>query len=72
LKKRVLSLTGTRADYSKLKPLITSLRSSLKAEPGFFITGMHMLAEHGSTHLEIEMFSDWDSQFLNQTELDPP
>ena len=31
-----------------------------------------MLAEYGSTHLEIEMFSDWDYRFINQTELDPP
>jgi len=72
LKKRVLFLTGTRADYSKLKPLIASLTPSLKTEPGVFITGMHMLAEYGSTHLEIEMFSDWDYRFINQTELDPP
>ena len=72
MKKRVLFLTGTRADYSKLRPLIAELKLSRLAEPGLFITGMHMLAEYGSTHMEIETFSDWDYRFINQTELDPP
>ena len=31
-----------------------------------------MLSEYGSTHLEIESFSDWDYRFINQSELDPP
>lgn len=72
MKKRILFLTGTRADYSKLRPLIKELMSVPEIEPGIFVTGMHMLAEYGSTHLEIEGLSDWDYRFINQTDLDPP
>jgi len=68
----VLFLTGTRADYSKLKPLIRELSNIEMLEPGVFVTGMHMLSAYGSTHLEIEQVSDWDCRFINQTESDSP
>ena len=51
--KRVLFLTGTRADFGKLKPLI----QATQADPGFdcrvFATGMHLLARYGETVKEI-------------------
>lgn len=50
--KHVVFLTGTRADYGKIKPLILAACSE-----GFrvsvFATGMHMLPRFGSTILEV-------------------
>lgn len=69
--KKVLFVTGTRADYSKLKPLIeAAVDCKPELEPGVFITGMHLLADYGSTHMEISSFSDWDYRFINQNEGD--
>lgn len=52
--KKVLFLTGTRADFGKIKPLI----QILEKDPGFevfvFVTGMHLQYEYGLTLLEIE------------------
>lgn len=52
--KKILFLTGTRADFGKIKSLI----SILDEDPGFevfvFVTGMHLLEEYGYTVLEIE------------------
>ncbi len=47
--KKVAFLTGTRADYGKLKPLIKSLADSDKFEVFIIATGMHLLVEYGST-----------------------
>ena len=68
--KRVLFLTGTRADYSKIRPLISSLKSSGQFEVCIFITGMHLLSQYGSTHLEIETSSEFDFKFINQAPVD--
>ena len=53
-KRRILFLTGTRADFGKLKPLIQQVAGSERFEYRIFATGMHMLARYGSTILEIE------------------
>lgn len=52
--KRILFLTGTRADFGKLKSLIKSVESSIKLNATVFVTGMHMLSKYGSTALEVE------------------
>ena len=51
--KKVLFLTGTRADYGKLKPLIGALRDTEGFLPQIFVTGMHMLERFGSTWEEV-------------------
>ena len=52
--KKILFLTGTRADFSKIKSLI----QILEKQPGFkvfvFVTGMHLQKEYGYTLIEIE------------------
>lgn len=50
---RVVFLTGTRADYGKMKSLIRSVRDNTNYEPYIFATGMHMLSKYGSTYKEI-------------------
>jgi UDP-N-acetylglucosamine 2-epimerase (hydrolysing) len=52
-RKSILFLTGTRADFGKLKPLIRAVHGSGDFEYRIFATGMHMLARYGSTVNEI-------------------
>jgi len=53
-KKRILFLTGTRADFGKIKSLIQILDSDVDFEVFVFVTGMHLQHEYGYTLLEIE------------------
>ncbi len=69
--RHILFVTGTRADFGKLEPLIVAARDN-----GFrvsvFVTGMHMMERYGRTKIEvhrtpgIEVF-----EFLNQRPGDP-
>ncbi|WP_404468981.1 UDP-N-acetylglucosamine 2-epimerase [Sutcliffiella horikoshii] len=54
MKKKVVFLTGTRADYGKIKSLMTKVFESDKYQLDIFVTGMHMLSKYGSTYMEIE------------------
>ncbi len=58
--RKILFLTGTRADFGKLKPLIEQVEKSAEFESHIFVTGMHMLSRYGSTVEEIT-----DHGFLN-------
>ena len=51
--KKALFLTGTRADFGKLKPLIGAMRDTEGFVPQIFVTGMHMLERFGSTWEEV-------------------
>jgi UDP-N-acetylglucosamine 2-epimerase (hydrolysing) len=51
--KKALFLTGTRADFGKLKPLIGAMRDTEGFIPQIFVTGMHMLERFGSTWEEV-------------------
>ena len=53
-KKRLLFISGTRADYGKLKSLIKILNDDCMFEVFIFATGMHMLSDYGFTYKEIE------------------
>lgn len=66
-KRRILFLTGTRADFGKLKPLIAEVENSSEFEAVVFATGMHLLSRYGSTLVEIQRagFKNIFS-FLNQ------
>lgn len=52
--RKVLFLTGTRADFGKLKSLMLVLQADPAFDVHVFITGMHMLQKYGSTYLEVE------------------
>jgi len=66
--KKIVFLTGTRADFGKLKPLINKIEGSENFENYVFVTGMHTLSKYGSTYDEVrkqkykEMYI-----FMNQT-----
>lgn len=65
-KKKLLFITGTRADFSKLSTLISAVDSS-KYEKLIFTTGMHMLEKYGLTKLEVQKISDAEHvDFVNQ------
>jgi len=51
--KKIIVLTGTRADYGKLKPLMDRLEGDGRFEMHIFVTGMHMLNKYGYTCDEI-------------------
>ena len=52
--KTILFITGTRADYGKLKSLIKATLDLDRFIVRLFVTGMHMLSTFGSTYKEIE------------------
>ena len=52
-KKKILFVTGTRADFGKLKGLIESIKREKIFDYGIFATGMHLLKRYGSTIHEI-------------------
>lgn len=51
--REVLFLTGTRADFGKLKPLIRAVEQSPEFRYSLFVTGMHVLSKYGYTYEEI-------------------
>jgi UDP-N-acetylglucosamine 2-epimerase (hydrolysing) len=52
--KKIIFLTGTRADFGKIKSLISILDFHPSFEVFVFVTGMHMQLQYGYTLLEIE------------------
>jgi UDP-N-acetylglucosamine 2-epimerase (hydrolysing) len=54
MNKKILFLTGTRADFGKLKSLITQLDQHSNFDVYVCVTGMHLLHEYGYTLIEIE------------------
>lgn len=54
LNKKILFLTGTRADFGKIKSLISILEANPEFEVLVFVTGMHLQKEYGYTLIEIE------------------
>jgi UDP-N-acetylglucosamine 2-epimerase (hydrolysing) len=52
--KKILFLTGTRADFGKIKSLIQTLEKQQEFEVFVFVTGMHLQELYGYTLIEIE------------------
>lgn len=52
-RKRILFLSATRAEFGKMKSVITRVRESGDFDFKLFVTGMHMLTRYGSTYKEI-------------------
>lgn len=69
--RRLLFVTGTRADFGKLEPLAIAARDAgFRVE--FFVTGMHMLHRYGLTKLEVGRLDGVAvHEFLNQRPGDP-
>ena len=52
--KKILFLTGTRADFGKIKSLIQAVENDVDLSAFVFVTGMHMQYDYGLTLLEVE------------------
>lgn len=67
LNKNILFLSGTRADFGKLKSLIQRVDDTEGFEYKIFVTGMHLLSKYGSTYKEIEKSGFHNTyKFINQ------
>ena len=53
MKKKILFVTCTRADYGKLKSLILSIQKNNNFISKVFVTGTHNMKLYGSTYLEL-------------------
>lgn len=68
--RKLLFVTGTRADFGKLEPLAHAAQQA-GFEISFFITGMHMMKRYGETRLEVKRFAGAEFfEFVNQREGD--
>lgn len=54
MRKRILFITGTRADYGKIKSLIRAVDEDIDFEVFVFVSGMHLMPQFGNTYREIE------------------
>ncbi len=54
MRKKVLFITGTRADYGKIKSLLRAVDEDEDFEVFVFVSGMHLLPQFGNTFREIE------------------
>ena len=52
--KRIVFLTGTRADFGKMKPLMSTCEKLDGFELYVYVSGMHLLPQYGSTYREVE------------------
>ena len=51
--KKILFLTGTRADYGKIKALIKAVEASEDFEAYVFVSGMHLIERYSGTWKEV-------------------
>lgn len=51
--KKILFLTGTRADYGKIKSLLKAIEKDVYMELYVYVTGMHLQERFGATYNEV-------------------
>jgi len=61
MKKKICVITGSRADYGLLRPLIRKIQSSIVFDLQLIVTGSHISYNHGNTISEIKE----DNFFIN-------
>lgn len=61
--KKLLFITGTRADFGKLKPLLNYVEEHNEFELHLIVTGMHMMTMYGSTYKEV-IKSNYSNMYL--------
>ncbi len=53
-RRKIIFITGTRADYGKIKPLMRALDIDPEFEVFVFVCGMHLLETFGATYQEVQ------------------
>tara|TARA_B100000029_G_scaffold487369_1_gene542837 strand:- start:4436 stop:5563 length:1128 start_codon:yes stop_codon:yes gene_type:complete len=66
-KRKIVFLTGTRADFGKLKPLMDKVEKSETFDCHIFITGMHTLEKYGNTYKEV-MKCNYQNTFVYENQ----
>ena len=67
--KKLIFISGTRADFGKIYPLLKCLKQNTEFQFKIFVTGMHMLEKYGYTFIEIQReFKDHLILYKNQPE----
>ena len=70
-RKKIVFITGTRADFGKLKSLLNFLYEDSRYKVHLFVTGMHMLTKYGYTCEEVENCGYRNiHKFINQNHQD--
>ena len=70
-KQRLLFVTGTRADFGKIEPLVQAAIQN-GFDVSFFVTGMHMMESYGLTKIEVNRLHGANvHEFVNQRSGDP-
>tara|TARA_A100001015_G_scaffold321288_1_gene451242 strand:- start:1532 stop:2650 length:1119 start_codon:yes stop_codon:yes gene_type:complete len=65
--KKIIFITSTRADFGKIKSIITETKKSNQFKVTIVVTGMHMLKEYGNTYTEVKKtFGNNLIKFKNQ------
>lgn len=68
--KKLLFVTGTRADFGKMEPLAKAAIHE-GYQVSFFITGMHMMKKYGKTNMEVRAVDGAEKfEYVNQKEGD--
>lgn len=69
--KKIVFVSGTRADFGKIKPLIDKVYKK-NFEVAIFVTGMHTMARHGTTKIEVSNVANVNIyEFINHRHGDP-
>lgn len=69
--RHIVFVTGTRADFGKIKAIANQLIEH-QWKVSFFVTGMHMLEQYGSTYLEVRRVEGATTyEYVNQRDADP-
>ncbi len=67
MNKKLIFITGTRADFGKLKSILELVAKSNNFDLTLFTTGMHMLVKYGYTYEEVKYnFPESVYGFVNQ------
>lgn len=53
MNKKILFITGTRADYGKIKPLLKKVEDDPNFDLYIFVSGMHLIEKLGNTYREV-------------------
>lgn len=68
MNKKIIFVTGTRADFGKLKSLIIETSMVKEFDVYIFITGMHNNPKYGNTYLEVQRLKNVKfKRFKNET-----
>ncbi|PJX27112.1 UDP-N-acetylglucosamine 2-epimerase (hydrolyzing) [Psychrobacter sp. L7] len=70
--KKILFVTGTRADFGKIKSLMDRVESMEGFELHVLVTGMHMMKLYGSTFKEVKKQNYKNSYLISNQHTDEP